>query len=89
MTQNFVEILREMKTGKAEMMRVMECFEKKCHLEKEEELKFGEESAKRIRMLGVFIGRGVDVEESLKRMRKSSYILRKILKNSKPSSKDF
>ena len=75
--------MREMKKGKAEMARVMECFEEKCHPEKEEELKFGEESAERIRMLGVFIGRGVDVEERLKRMRKSSFILRKRLKSSK------
>ena len=71
---------------KAEMVRVMECFEGKCHQEKEEELKFGEESTERIRMLGVFIGRGADVKERLKRLRKSSVILRKRLKNS--SSKD-
>ena len=38
-------------------------------------------------MLGVFIGRGVDMEERLKRMRKSSFILRKRLKNSKLSKK--
>ena len=74
---------REMRTGKAEMVRVMECFEEKCHPEKEEELTFGEESAEKIRRLGVFIGRGVDMEERLKRMRKSSFILRKRLKNSK------
>ena len=79
--------MREMDTGKAEMMRVMECFEEKCHPEKEEELTFGEESAERIRMLGIFIGRGVDVEERLKRMRKSSFILRKRLKNSKLSKR--
>ena len=54
---------------------------------KEEELKFGEESAEKIRMLGVFIGRGVDMEERLKRIRKSSFILRKRLKNSKLSKK--
>ena len=79
--------MREMKTGKAEMVRVMECFEEKCHPEKEEELKFGEESAERIRMLRVFIGSGVDVEERLKRMRKSSFILRKRLKSSKLSKR--
>ena len=32
--------MREMKTRKAEMARVMECFEEKCHPEKEEDLKF-------------------------------------------------
>ena len=79
--------MREIDTGKAEMMRVMECFEEKCHPEKEEELTFGEESAERIRMLGIFIGRGVDVEERLKRMRKSSFSLRKRLKNSKLSKR--
>jgi len=52
--------MREMKTGKAEVVRVMECFGEKFHPEKEEELKFGEESAEIIRMLGVFIGRGVE-----------------------------
>ena len=65
---------REMRIGIAEMVRVMECFEEKCHPEKEEELRFGEESAEKIRMLGVFIGRGVDMEERLKRMRKSSFM---------------
>ena len=50
-------------------------------------MRFGEESAEKIRMLGLFIGRGVDVEERLKRMRKSSFILRKRLKNSKPSKR--
>ena len=54
---------------------------------KEEELKFGKESAEKIRMIGVFIGREVDMEERLKRMRKSSFILRKRLKNSKLSKK--
>ena len=78
---------REMRTGKTEMVRVMECFEEKCHPEKEEELKFGEENAEKLRMLGVFIGRGVDMEERLKRMRKSTFILRKRLKNSKLSKK--
>ena len=76
-----------MRTGKAEMVRLMECFEEKCHPEKEKELKFGEESAEKIRMLGVFIGRRVDMEERLKRMRKSSFILRRRLKNSKLSKK--
>ena len=64
-----------------------ESHEEKCHPEKEEEVKFGEQSAERIRMLGVFIGRGVDVEERLKRMRKSSFILRKRLKSSKLSKR--
>ena len=50
---------------------------------KEEKLKFGEEIAEKIRMLGLFIGREVDMEERLKRMRKSSFILCKRLKNSK------
>ena len=50
-------------------------------------MKFGEESAEKIIMLGVFIGREVDTEERLKRMRKSSFILRKRLKNSKLSKK--
>ena len=36
-------------------------------------------------MLGVFIGKGLDVKERLNRMRKSSFILRKRLKNSKLS----
>ena len=79
--------MREIESGKAEMVRVMECFEEKCHPDKEEELRFGEESAEKIRMLGVFIGRGVDVEERLKRMRKSSFILRKRIKNSKLSKR--
>ena len=39
----------------------------KCHPDKEEELRIGEESAEKIRMLGVFIERGVDVEERLKK----------------------
>ena len=38
-------------------------------------------------MQGIFIGRGVDVEERLKRMRKSSFILRKRFKNSKLSKR--
>ena len=54
------------------MVRVMEYFEKNCHHNKEEELRFREESAEKIMLLRVFIGRGVDLEERLKRMRKSS-----------------
>ena len=50
-------------------------------------MEFGEESADKIWMLGLFIGRGVDVEERLKRMRKSSFILRKRLKSSKLSKR--
>ena len=50
-------------------------------------MKFGEESSERIRMLGLFIGRGVHVGERLKRMRKSSFILRKRLKKSKLSKR--
>lgn len=65
--------MRGMETGKREMVRVLKCFEEKYLLEKEEELRFEEESAERIRMLGVFIGRGVDMEERHNRMTKSNF----------------
>ena len=37
--------MREMEIGKTETVRVMECFEEECHPDKEEESRFGEESA--------------------------------------------
>ena len=62
-------------------------FEEKCHPDKEGELRFGEESAEKIRMQGVFIGRGVDVEGRPKRLKTNSFILRKRLENSKISKR--
>ena len=71
--------------GRESVMEDMNMFEEKCHLNKGGYLFFGESESESIKMLGSFVGRKKDNQETLKRARQGVWKVKKRLWKTKIS----